>query len=139
MEDGRFYLKVRGVARVRIIEELAVETPYRQIRAERIDDVIADREHADLLLKTIQNCLFNVQAESEEVTDVLMRAYRELDDPGALADVLGAIVFSKTPQRQRMLGESNVNVRLEALRDRLAEMISNAYAKSESRAETPIN
>lgn len=139
LEDGRFQLHVRGVGRVRIIEELSVSTPYRQIRGEHIPDVLVDPEHAELMLKTIQNCLFNVQADSEQVTDVLVRTFRELDDPGAIADVLGAIVFSNTIERQQMLAEPNINVRLNALRDRLAEMIANAFEKSEKRDQQTLN
>ncbi|MGM0555703.1 MAG: LON peptidase substrate-binding domain-containing protein [Myxococcota bacterium] len=139
MDDGRFQLNVRGVGRVRIVEELPVRTPYRQIRGEHIRSELTDPDHAQLMLKTIQNCLFNVQADSDEVTDVLMRTFRELDSPGAISDVLGAIVFSNTRERQQMLAEPNVNVRLEALRDRLAEMIANAFEKSDSRDELPTN
>jgi Lon protease-like protein len=139
LDDGRFQLNVRGVGRVRIVEELSVSTPYRQIRGEHIRDRLTDPEHAQLMLNTIQNCLFNVQADSDDVTDVLMRTFRDLDDPGAISDVLGAIVFSNTRERQQMLAEPNVNVRLEALRDRLAEMIANAFDKSESRDDRAIN
>lgn len=139
LDDGRFQLNVRGVGRVRILEELAVSTPYRQIRGEHMPDQLDDIEHANLMLNTIQNCLFNVQADSAEVTDVLMRTFKELDDPGAIADVLGAIVFSNTIERQQMLAEPNVNVRLVALRDRLAEMIANAFDQSERRDDRTPN
>lgn len=139
LDDGRYQLHVRGVGRVRIVDELSVETPYRQIRGEHLPDQLHDREKAELMLKTIQNCLFNVQASSEEVTDILTRTFRELDDAGAIADVLGAIIFSNTRERQKMLEETVVDQRLTALRDRLAEMIANAFEKSESRDERTPN
>jgi Lon protease-like protein len=139
LDDGRFQLSVRGIGRVRIVEELSVDTPYRQIRGEHVPDRLDDPDHAELMLKTVQNCLFNVQADSPDVTDVLMRTFKELDDPGAIADVLGAIVFSNTIERQQMLAEPNVNIRLQALRDRLAEMIANAFDQSDRREQREVN
>jgi len=33
-EDGRYLITLTGIARFRVLEELAVETPYRQVRAD---------------------------------------------------------------------------------------------------------
>jgi hypothetical protein len=38
-----------------------------------------------------------------------------------------------------MLAEPNVNIRLQALRDRLAEMIANAFDQSDRREQREVN
>lgn len=139
LDDGGYNIYLRGTSRASIVDELEVETPYRQARVERLDDSIRHEEQAAHLVKTIQNCMFNVQAESEDVTRALTNSFRELDDPGAIADVIGAIVFTDTRQRQEMLAQTDVIRRLEGIRDRLAEMIISAFQQSEQRDQVVLN
>ena len=46
-DDGRYMLTLSGIARYRILEELDVRTPYRQVRG-NFDDYIADLKDPDL-------------------------------------------------------------------------------------------
>ncbi|HEX4533002.1 MAG TPA: LON peptidase substrate-binding domain-containing protein, partial [Rhizomicrobium sp.] len=46
-EDGHYHITLTGICRFRIVQELAVETPYRQIRADfaaYIGDLVADEQ-----------------------------------------------------------------------------------------------
>jgi hypothetical protein len=124
LAGGRFNILVRGVGRARIVEELDVATPYRRVRAELLEDRVGDGRQADILLKTIQNCLFNVQTDNSEVVDFLVEAFTEVDTPGAVADVLAAVVFGDSLNRQRALSEPDVVARLEGILDRLVELIA---------------
>lgn len=62
--DGRYLIELIGVARFRVIEEIAADTPYRQCRvsyADFLDDFIArkgeDRVDRDALLRTLADFL----------------------------------------------------------------------------------
>jgi Lon protease-like protein len=43
LPDGRFQLVLQGVARVRLGRELAVETPWRQVQASLLRDLVLDQ------------------------------------------------------------------------------------------------
>lgn len=124
LPGGRFNILVRGVGRVRILEEHDVPTPYRRVRAQLIEDRIDNRRQADILLKTIQNCLFNVQTENPELIEFLMDAFTTADTPGAAADILAAVVFGDSINRQRALSEPDVVARLEGILERLVDLVA---------------
>lgn len=124
LPGGRFNILVRGVGRARILEEHDVGTPYRRVRAELLEDRVDDRRQADILLKTIQNCLFNIQTDNADVVDFLLEAFTEVDTPGAAADVLAAVIFGDSIHRQRALCEVDVVARLEGILNRLVELIA---------------
>jgi Lon protease-like protein len=50
MEDGRYNIVLEGVSRFRVLRELEVKTPFRQVEAElldeRVDEVLAPVERA---------------------------------------------------------------------------------------------
>jgi Lon protease-like protein len=124
LPGGRFNILVRGVGRIQILEELDVDTPYRRVRAALLDDRVDDARQADVLLKTIQNCLFNVQTDNPDIVDFLMEAFTTVDTPGAAADILAAVVFGDTLARQSVLSEVDVVVRLDTILARLVDLVA---------------
>lgn len=124
LAGGRFNILVRGVGRVRILEEHDVATPYRRVRAELLEDRVDNRRQADILLKTIQNCLFNVRTDNPELIEFLMEAFTTAETPGAAADILAAVVFGDTINRQRALSEPDVVARLDGILDRLVDLVA---------------
>jgi hypothetical protein len=104
------------------------------VRAALLDDYVEDARRADLLLKTIQNCLFNVQTDNPDIVDFLMEAFTTVDTPGASADILAAVVFGDTIARQRVLGEVDVVVRLDAILERLVELVARGTREQMERA-----
>lgn len=124
LAGGRFNILVRGVGRVRILDDLDVSTPYRRIRAASLPDQIADMRKADVLLKTIQNCLFSVRTNNSEVVEFLLEAFTVADSHGAAADMLAAVVFGDSLARQRALSEPDVCCRLEAILERLVDLVA---------------
>lgn len=133
LQDGRFLIQVTGRTRLRVVEEVEVETPYRQIRGQALKDQVRRLDHARRLLGTIQNCLFKVHSENDDVVEVISNVFQVYDEPGVIADVLGAIIFSDTRNRQKLLAEVDVVARLEKLRGRLAEMMIAAFDLSDFR------
>jgi uncharacterized protein len=123
LPGGRFNILVRGLSRVRIVEELEVDTPYRRVRAQLLDDHVADPRRADLLLKTIQNCLFNIETDNTELIEFVLEAFTVSESLGAAADVLAAVVFGDARTRQQALGEVDVIARLDAILRRLVELM----------------
>lgn len=136
LPGGRFNILVRGVGRARILEEHDVGTPYRRVRAQLLEDRISDGRQADILLKTIQNCLFNIQTDNPEIVDFLLEAFTEFDHPGAAADVLAAVIFGDSLNRQRALCEVDVIARLEGILERLVELIARSIGNQASTAQT---
>lgn len=135
LPGGRYNVLLRGIGRVSIIEEHDAHTPYRKVRARWLDDRVRNRLVAESLLKTIQNCLFNIDSDNTDVVGFLLEAFTEVDSIGAAADILSAVVLSDTLTRQRSLREPDVISRLETILDRLVELIAAGTRESIAGAE----
>lgn len=122
--DGRYDLLLRGLGRVRIVEELPPSHPYRAVRAVRLDDVRGDertlREGARALLALVDR----VAAVLPSGGDTLRALARQDDDPAALSDVIGAALVTAPEQRQALIEELDVAARLDAVAAIAAELVA---------------
>ena len=72
LEDGRFNLLLQGVARARIVRELAVEQPYRMAEVEILDEEPIDsqsKESISSLRQEIAACCKRFQATAPEMAE----------------------------------------------------------------------
>jgi Lon protease-like protein len=120
LPDGRYNLRLKGLARVRVVEEVPTDRLYRVARVELIPDA-ADADLARL-----------VELRRELTEAVLARfpadgsAHRQLaellagDTPlGAVCDLLGYALPLPLDLKQRLLAEPRAEVRAEVLADAL--------------------
>lgn len=131
MPDGRYNILVEGVSRVRILEELDVDTPYRQVRAERLDDVLEDQGQIHLALQTLRGCVLGINEFNPRLGEALARTMNNLVDPGAIADTLASVIYPELEQRQQLLNELRVDARLDDVLARITELLAMSQAQGE--------
>jgi Lon protease-like protein len=129
LDDGRFLLLLRGLARARVQEEILTSKPYRVARVELLPDVLAvpaaeakniRRRLADLILPRVTG-----PATSEKQLRDLFDGEMPL---GALCDCLGYQLPLPLPLKQRLLEEPDVATRARTLVDELMSMLPPAQA-----------
>jgi Lon protease-like protein len=125
--DGRYDILVRGVARVRLAEELEHGKPYREFRAEVLDDVYPPggpgvlQDEVEALGQLILD-LVGVLPEESGVGQ-LAHAVAHLKMPGAIADIVAAAAVGEAAARQRILDAVDVAKRLEIVKAEVASVL----------------
>ena len=118
LADGRFNLRLRGVARLRMLEEIQTDRLYRVARAEMIaEDASTDAKvHGKLRQK-----LADAVLPRFEVDGPARRQLQELFDGemplGQLCDVLGYALPLSMETKQGLLAELSADRRARALLD----------------------
>ncbi|HUH02980.1 MAG TPA: LON peptidase substrate-binding domain-containing protein [Kofleriaceae bacterium] len=124
-DDGRYYLLLRGIGRVRIEHELPLSRPYRRVRASLLDDNSTTRPEAvsgadQQLVALVDRLSMALQGAGE-----LSNLVREIELPGRRADAVSAALISEPDERQRLLEMLDPADRLDAV----IELIARATAK----------
>jgi Lon protease-like protein len=121
--DGRFDVLLHGLARVRL-EELPPDRPYRLARATPLPDRVPHLEPVERLVPAVLNT-------ASAVTAILRRRHPELhlgvdhdSAPGVLADRVADRLIADVAQRQALLEQPDVKVRLALLNDALLELLA---------------
>ncbi|RYZ07730.1 MAG: hypothetical protein EOO73_10380 [Myxococcales bacterium] len=122
-KDGRFDLGLRGLARVRIVEELPPLRAFRRVRAERL----VERTPDPALVAAWQNklaALWRTLAPHlpDPVRD-LAALTRDADTPSAYSDRLAAALVADPEATQQLLSELDPSERLRMLTARVQELV----------------
>jgi Lon protease-like protein len=126
-EDGRFDIVIRGIARVRLIDELPTGKQYREFRAELVDDVLPAAGVAgvsselDALRRLVYDLSTRLPVESGAAQ--LAEAVAQMKDPSAIADLVAAAAVSEPEPRQKVLEEPDVARRLELVMGEVASVV----------------
>ena len=110
-EDGRYNLVLQGIARFRMLRELEVTTPFRQIEAELLD------EDATPALSAIERAGFEREARSFAVSQgyaVDWDSVSKLDD-AALINGVAQIAPFDIAAKQALLEAADLSARCELL------------------------
>ncbi|MEW5764623.1 MAG: LON peptidase substrate-binding domain-containing protein [Acidobacteriota bacterium] len=106
VEDGRFLIWLVGVTAFRVVEELDVVTPYRQVRAEAIEAAVDESER-----ESVVRARFDLLAslpllapDRQEHFQRLMGDLSSVDDDRLLASAAQALAF--TPEEKQELLEA---------------------------------
>jgi Lon protease-like protein len=128
-DDGRLDVVVRGVARVRLLEELPRPEGrlYREFRAEILEDVwpaagpgaLADQLEA--LRQLVYELSTRLPAESG--APQLAEAVVQLKDPSAVVDLVAAATLSDPASRIQVLEQLDVAQRLEHVLEEVAGVV----------------
>jgi Lon protease-like protein len=127
LPDGRYHVILRGLARVRLLEEVASGKPYREFRAEVLEDVLpaggegALAGEADGLRQLVLELAQRLPAESG--ASRLAEAVAQIREPGALADVVAAAAVSEPEAKRAVLEELDVARRLRRVQGEVASVV----------------
>ncbi len=126
LADGRFNIVLRGVARIRITEELP-HRPYRVVRAEPLADRWpaggARVVHAAATLRSCVEKVAALTSEPQIAAEVLRRVAEMRKDDSGLADAVASMFVGDAKDRQSLLEELSVEKRVERVTSLLAELI----------------
>ena len=133
LPDGRFNIVLRGVGRVRIVEELRSGEPYRLVRAEPLVPSLPLSPRAALLADGLKRLVLALSAAQRgPEMQALVQLAARAQDPGDLADVVAGAVIHAPRERQAVLETVEIVPRLElvtqAAAAALAQTASNASA-----------
>jgi Lon protease-like protein len=126
-EDGRYDIVLRGLARVRLLEELPPTKLYREFRAEVLDDVLppggarALQGELDALRQLVYELSTKLPAESG--ASQLAEAVAQMKDPSAIVDLVAAAAVSDLDARQKVLEELEVARRLALVFEEVAGVV----------------
>jgi Lon protease-like protein len=126
-EDGRYDLVVRGLARVRLLEELPPSKLYREFRAEILEDVLpaAGPRALDGELDALRQLVYELSTElpRESGATQLAEAVAQMRDPSAIVDLVAAAAVSEPDARQKVLEELDVARRLALVIEEVAGVV----------------
>jgi Lon protease-like protein len=111
LDDGRFNLVLEGVSRFRLLRELQVATPFRQIEAEVLE------EGADATLAPVERASFEREARrfaAAQGYQVDWESVARLDDVSLINGVSQIAPFD-TAAKQALLEADDIHARCELL------------------------
>jgi Lon protease-like protein len=118
LPDGRYHILVRGIARVRLLEELPNGKDYREFRAALLEDRVRDdaawRAEVHAKAEGLEQLLVQIASGlPEESGAPRLAAEGARLAPSALADFAAAALVTEGPARQAILEELDVSRRLD--------------------------
>ena len=115
LPDGRYNLVLRGLARVRVVEELDTEKRYRQARVEVLRDEPTDDVDELMTLRTAVADLILPRVTEGPVRDQLRGLFKSELPLGHLCDVLGFALPLPPEAKQGLLEALSVPCRARLL------------------------
>ncbi len=111
--DGRWHILLRGLARVKVLEELPPgDRLFRRVRAAVLDDVIVDEQMVQDELRTLQQVCTQLYHTCEDAYATVQELTSKVSAPGVLADVICAATLEEGKERQATLADCCVVSRL---------------------------
>jgi Lon protease-like protein len=122
LDDGRFNILLRGLARVRIVREIATKKLYRCARTELLHDIpIADEKAAALWRHRLIDTAPSWFPNQGEIVDQFGKLLNSDLPLGTLCDMISFALPLDAEFKQSLLEELNVATRLRTLYDFLEE------------------
>ena len=116
-EDGTAHLILEGVRRIRLTGWEETGEPYPVFSVEPLESIYTSREKADEQCRQLVELVRAVVQPPSipEDEDPLHSQLAEITDPEALADLICYRFLEATDEKQSMIAEPNINLRLEML------------------------
>ncbi|HEY6099937.1 MAG TPA: LON peptidase substrate-binding domain-containing protein [Anaeromyxobacter sp.] len=125
--DGRYDIVLRGLARVRLVEELPQTRLYREFRAEILEDRLPAGGAATLEgeLEALRQIVYELSMKlpKESGAPQLAEAVAQMKDPSSIVDLVAAAAVSDPGTRQRVLEQLDVAARLEMVIEEVAGVV----------------
>jgi Lon protease-like protein len=126
--DGRFYMTVMGLGRIRLQEQIQT-TPYRKFLAVPLAEGSVNEASAAMQIQTFFACVQRLSQKLPEVAKAMKDLLPAKDHPGHLADVAASIFMNEPPQRQSILEILDPQLRLQQVTDAISEFILQTETK----------
>lgn len=136
--DGRYDIVLRGLTRIRILEELAPLHSYRQVRAAALVDFPADPALSVALKSTIANLWHALSPHLPIPMRNLQRLTAGADDAGAFADRLAPLIADDPETTQQLLSQLDPSERLQLIAARL-QILCDSLGPSAKRSKAELN
>ena len=134
-DDGRYDILVRGVARIRILNEHPALQSYRLVNAELLSDLPASPELAAAFHERLRTIWPVLALHLPEGARDLGQFTRGAEGTGELSDRLAGSLFGDAELTQRLLAELDPAERLRLITDELQEIAGRPGA----RPRRPLN
>ncbi len=121
--DGSTRIVCQGQTRARLVNVVQTE-PYLIGEVEPLEEVDEGGVEVDALVHHVNRLFQRMVDQSQQIPEELQVAAMNTHEPGRLADLLASSLPFSIEERQVLLGEVNVRVRLE----RLAQFLSRQLA-----------
>lgn len=121
--DGRYDLALRGIGRVRIVEELPPTRPFRRVRAVELRDAAVDPALVAAWQIKLGSLWERLAPHLPESVRDLRALTRGADDAGAYTDRLAAAMVADPDACQALLSEPDPTERLRLLTVRVQELV----------------
>jgi len=126
-EDGRYDVVVRGLARVRLVEELPPTKLYREFKAEILEDVLPAGGARALQgqLEALRQLVYELSTKlpQESGAPQLAEVVAQMKEPSSIVDLVAAAAVSDPDDRQAVLEEVDVAKRLERVIEEVAGVV----------------
>jgi ATP-dependent Lon protease len=128
LPDGTLRVLLQGGPRVRI-ERWVAETPHLLAEISEVPDIVTSPESPELiaLVRNVQQTFSNIIEQVPYLPEELQLAVANIDDPGGLSNLIAGALRIKPEEKQALLEERDVALRLRRLSELLArelELIS---------------
>jgi Lon protease-like protein len=121
--DGRYDITLRGLSRVRILEELPPLQQYRQVRAELLRDTTAAQSLIAAWQLKLSTLWLQLSPHLPEPVRDLKALTRDAEDASAYTDRLAAALVADPEASQQLLAETDPAERLRLLTSRVQELV----------------
>lgn len=116
LPDGRYNLRVRGLARLHLVEEYLTDRPYRLARGEPVPDVIpADLKRLKVLRRELAEAVLPRFEPAGPARQQLEELFGSDTPLGNVCDTLAYALPVPVELKQQILAEPHVDTRAEIL------------------------
>ncbi|HEY3070647.1 MAG TPA: endopeptidase La, partial [Gaiellaceae bacterium] len=112
--DGTLRILVQGLRRVRLVR-LVQDDPYLVGEFEELPDVIGREKEIEALARNVEALFSRIIGLVPYLPDELQLAAANAEDPSGLANLIASTMRLKTPEKQELLEEADVEERLRKL------------------------
>jgi ATP-dependent Lon protease len=112
--DGTLRILVQGTKRVRL-EEIVDEDPYLVGRFTELPDEVKEPKEVEALRRNVETLFTRIIGLVPYLPDELQLAAANVEDASGLANLIASTMRLKTEEKQELLEEANVAVRLRKL------------------------
>lgn len=126
LQDGRYYVLLAGLGRIRIVEELATTQPYRLVSAQLLEDSVSEElaQHPDTALTPLKGFVFSLARKRPPIAAMLAELLKSSHDPSTITDVLSATLIQDVLERQKLLETLDVDSRLNTVTAAVAALVA---------------
>jgi len=131
--DGRYDITLRGIARVRILEELPAQQQYRRVRAELLRELPPDPALSAAWQRKLSSIWTVLAPHLPEPVRDLRALTRGAESAGEYADLLAAALVGDPDGSQQLLAELDPAERLRLLVEKLERLLDSVKPAASSR------